>query len=63
MFATNSDFLNPIYLQPNVVDLRYLKVWILLDQIMLVEISKVCTIWFQRYRDNTSEFVAKTQFV
>ena len=34
VFVTNSDFLIPISLQPNVVDLRYFKLWILLDQIM-----------------------------
>ena len=34
VFVTNSDFLIPISLQPNVVDLRYFKLWILLDQII-----------------------------
>ena len=36
VFDTNSDFLIPISLQPNVVDLRYFKLWILLHQIILV---------------------------
>ena len=35
-FDTNSDFLIPISLQPNVVDLRYFKLWIMLHQIILV---------------------------
>ena len=34
VFATSSRFLIPISLQPNVVDLRYFKQWILLDQII-----------------------------
>ena len=33
VFATNSDFLISISLEPNVVDPRYFKLWILLDQI------------------------------
>ena len=32
VFATNSDFLIPISLQPNIVDLRYFKLWIMLDR-------------------------------
>ena len=35
VFVTNSDFLNLISLLPNVVDLRYFKLLILLDQISL----------------------------
>ena len=34
VFATNSDFKIPISLKPNVVDRRYFKLWILVDQIM-----------------------------
>ena len=34
VFATNSDFLFIISLEPNVVDLRYFKLWILLDRII-----------------------------
>ena len=30
VFATNSDFLDTIFLEPNVADLRYFKLWILL---------------------------------
>ena len=33
-FATNSDFLISISLQPHVKDLGYFKLWILLDQII-----------------------------
>ena len=36
VFATNSDFLITISLEPNAADLRYLKLWILLDQIIWV---------------------------
>ena len=36
VFATNSDFLISISLEPNVADLRYFKLWILLDQIIWV---------------------------
>ena len=35
-FVTNSDFLIPIYLYFNVGDLRYLKLSIISDQIMIV---------------------------
>ena len=31
-FATNSDFLIPISVQPDVIDLRYFKLWLLLYQ-------------------------------
>ena len=34
VFATNSDCLIPISLHPNVVNFRYFKLWILLDQII-----------------------------
>ena len=34
VFAPNSDFLNPISLQPNVVKLRSFKLWFLLEQII-----------------------------
>ena len=36
VFGTNSDLIIPISLQPNVVDLRSFKLWILLHQIILV---------------------------
>ena len=36
VFATNSDFLITISLEPNAADLRYLKLWILLDEIIWV---------------------------
>ena len=42
VFATNSDILITISLQPNaVVDLRYFKLWILLDKIIQVWYIKV----------------------
>ena len=34
VFVTHSDFLIPISLQPNVVEYRYFKLWILLDPIV-----------------------------
>ena len=34
VFGINSDLKIPIYLQPNVVGLRYFKLWILLYQII-----------------------------
>ena len=34
VFATNPNFLIPIFLEPNVLDHRYLKLWILFDQII-----------------------------
>ena len=40
-FATNSDFLIPISLQPNVVDLRYVKLWILLGLGLDHKIAKI----------------------
>ena len=36
LFATNSDFLITISLEPNVADRRYLKLWILLAQVIWV---------------------------
>ena len=36
VFATKSDFLIPIPLQRNVVNLRYFKLWIMLDTIIFV---------------------------
>ena len=39
VFVTNSDFLIPISLQPNVVDLRYFKLWIMLFKF---EILRIC---------------------
>ena len=62
--ATNSDFLIPISLQPNVVDLRYFKLSILLGQKISVWNIKVgkpsgCT----DMRIRKFEFVAKTQFL
>ena len=50
--ATNSDFLITIYLEPNVVDLRYFKLWILLDQtfwILNIKGLQVYNIRFQRF--------------
>ena len=51
VFATNSDFIIPISLNPDGLDLKYVKLWILLDQIILVDP-------FKKF-----ESVAKTQLV
>ena len=48
-FAANSDFLISKSLQPNVVNLRYFKLRIPLDQI--INISKVYTIRLHRCRN------------
>ncbi len=40
-----------ISFQPDVVDLWYLKQWVLLDQIIKFEISKVYTIMLQIQKD------------
>ena len=61
VFDTNSDFLIPISLQPNVVDLRYFKLWILLHQIILV--WNIKTSGSIDIGIRTFEFVAKTQFL
>ena len=58
VFATNTDFLNPISLQPNVVDPRRFKLWILLDKI-----PKFYIIRLQRYREETIWVFGKTQFL
>ena len=60
-FVTNSDFLIPISLQPNVVDLRYFKLWNILKQIIWVwhikglhyQVAKIV-------RTRKFEFVTKT---
>ena len=50
VFATNSDFLRPISLKPNVVDHRYFKLWILVDQAMQCSRKMIC--WsFLRLRE------------
>ena len=59
VFATNSDFLITISLEPNVVDSRYFKLWILLDQIFRawnIKGSKDIRVWI-------FEIVTKTQFL
>ena len=65
VFVINSDFLIPASLQPNVVDLRYFKLWIALHQIILVWNIKSLqlNIRFLRYREKKIWFVAKTQFL
>ena len=53
----------PISDQAKVVDLRYFKIYILLDQ-KIWEISKVYIIRLQRYMGILPfEFAAKTQFI
>ena len=64
VFANNSDFLIPIYLQPNVIDLRYF-------QTMNSVGSNNLSLKYQRFTTSSSEdievlifdFVPKTQFL
>ena len=58
----NSDFIIPLSLQPNVVDLRYFKLWIMFDQMIFKfviikglqnQVTKIKGIW-------KFEFVVKT---
>ena len=55
VFATNSDFFYPyssfFATQYGISNLKYFKLWILLDQISKFEISTVYTIKLQNYRD------------
>ena len=59
VFASNSDFLIPISLQLDVVELYYIVLWILLDQIVKVwnckglhhQIAKVYTTKLHRFKD------------
>ena len=53
VFVTNSGFLIPIFLQTNVIDLRYFKLWILLNhKIKVWNIKGLLNSWLQRYRDS-----------
>ena len=58
-FATNSDFKIPEFLHPNVADLRYFKLWILLDQIIKRFTPSGC----KGIGIRKLEFVVKTQFL
>ena len=52
VFATNSDFQFPISVEPNVVDIRYFKLWTLLDWIFKVwNIKRIYIIREQGYSD------------
>ena len=52
VFATNYAFLTLLSSQPNVVDIRYIKLRILyLYEVSKIEISKAYIISLQRYRD------------
>ena len=54
------NFLISLFLQPSVVDLRYFKLWILLDQIVKVWNIKVSTNkWPQKYK----EYLSLSQFL
>ena len=64
VFATNSVFVKPISLQPNGVDLRYFKLWIMLDERILVwNIKGVHHQVEKNIVIRKSEFVTKTQFL
>ena len=51
VFATNSNFLIHISLQPDVVDHTHFKLQILLDKIIFATLSKVYRIRLQIYMD------------
>ena len=51
VIATNSYFLITISLKPNVMDLKYFKLWIMLNQVVNVTLSNVYAIILQRYRN------------
>ena len=59
VFASNSDVLILIFLQPDVVHLIYFKLWILLYQISLKYLRST-TLGCKDIRIRNSEFVAKT---
>ena len=61
VFATNSNFLIPISLRHNFVDLRYFKLWILLDQIFWI--WNIKGLQHQIPKVYIFEFVPKTQFL
>ena len=60
MFATNSDLLILISLQPNVVSLRYFK---LTHSLKLNNLSLKYHMFIRLQRHGQFEFVAKTQFL
>ena len=62
VFATNSDFLITISSEPNAVDLRYFKLWILLDERSL-KYQRFTPSGGKNIGINKSEFVTKTQFI
>ena len=61
VFASNSDCVILISLQPNAVDLRYFKIWIL--KLSLFKMSQAYTIRLERYRVYKLKIVAKIQFI
>ena len=63
VFATNSDFLISISFEPNVVDPRYFKLWILLDQIFWAwNIKGFFTSCSKRYRGLNNLVFRKDSF-
>ena len=63
VFATNSDFLASISLRPDVVDLRYSKIWTLFDQIVIVWNQRFTTSGCKDIGIRKFEFEAKSQFL
>ena len=53
----NTNFLLPISLQPDVVNLWHFKLWILFGQIVSLKYQRKYTTRFQRYRNNKIAFV------
>ena len=60
VFGTNSDFLIPVSLQPGVVDRRYFKQWVMLDQIIEVWYIKGLHLQVEKRK---IDFVPKTRFL
>ena len=65
VFGTNSDFIITISLQPNVVDLRYFKLWIIyvISNSLSLKYQEFPTFDSQDIGIRKFEFVAKTQFL
>ena len=61
VFDTNFNFLIPKYLQTNVVDLKYFKLLVMLDQIVKVWISKVYIIRLKRRNRLSFHFSLETK--
>ena len=62
-FATNSEFLIPLYLQPNIVDLSYFNLSIMLAKKFNLKFQRFLRSGCKDIAIGRFEFVAKTQFL